>query len=307
MKTCAACNVKFNDGVQCGSCRKHLDFECANISEVGWRKLGAVRMAQWKCPTCRSSSPAMLTPEPASLETILSEVRDMKRQLLSLPTLVDDIRVIKEELAELKVTCEGTNGRLDDFDTRLAEMEAKALGFDKLQETVNYLQTDLAMVKRDLATYEQRSRLNNVEIKGVPTRKDENLFSIIESIGRKVNYSCPKSQVNYVSRVPIFNSSEKLIIVSFLNRYVKEDFIAAARAVKDLSTSHIGFQGTSQRVYVNDHLSVEYKKLLSKVKIIAKEKHYEFVWVKHGKIHILKNANSKVIIIRKESDLNKII
>ncbi|KAF9795652.1 hypothetical protein SFRURICE_017725 [Spodoptera frugiperda] len=224
MKTCAACNVQFSDGVQCGSCRKHLDFGCANISESGWRKLGTTRMAQWKCPTCRSSSPAMLTPEPASLETILSEIRDMKVQLQNLPTLVGDLRVIKEELAELKITWEGASGRLDDFDTRLAEVEAKASG-----------------------------------------------------------------------------------LMSFLNRYVKEDFIAAARAVKDLSTSHIGFQGTSQRVYINDHLSVEYKKLLSRVKILAKEKCYEFVWVKHGKIHVLKNANSKVIIIRKETDLNKIV
>lgn len=307
MKTCAACNVQFSDGVQCGSCRKHLDFGCANISESGWRKLGTTRMAQWKCPTCRSSSPAMLTPEPASLETILSEIRDMKVQLQNLPTLVGDLRVIKEELAELKITWEGASGRLDDFDTRLAEVEAKASGLSNLQETVNNLQTDLARAKYELTSYEQRSRLNNVEIKGVPVRKDENLFSIIEIIGRKINYSCPKSQVNYVSRVPIFNSNEKLIIVSFLNRYVKEDFIAAARAVKDLSTSHIGFQGTSQRVYINDHLSVEYKKLLSRVKILAKEKCYEFVWVKHGKIHVLKNANSKVIIIRKETDLNKIV
>ncbi|XP_047035820.1 uncharacterized protein LOC124641695 [Helicoverpa zea] len=307
MKTCAACNVQFNDGVQCGGCKQHLDFGCANISEAGWRRLGANRMAQWKCPTCRMSSPAVPAPEPASLETILSEIRDMKRQLLSLPTLVDDIRVIKDELAELKITCEGTSGRLDEFDTRLAEVELKASELGKLQETVNCLQADLARSKYELATYEQRSRLNNVEIKGVPVRKDENLFSIIEAIGQKVNYTCPKSQVNYISRVPIFNSNEKLIIVSFLNRYVKEDFIAAARAVKDLSTSHIGFQGSSQRIYVNDHLSIEYKKLLSKVKIMAKEKYYEFVWVKHGKIHILKNTNSKVVIIRKESDLNKIV
>lgn len=307
MKTCAACNTPFNDGVQCGSCRKHLDFGCANISEAGWRKLGAARMAQWKCPACRTSSPAVLTPEPASLETILCEIRDMKRQLLNLPTLVDDVRVIKEELAELKSTCDGTSGKLDELGTRLEEVESKVAELDKLQETVIGLQTDLARMKFDLSNYEQRSRLNNVEIKGVPIKKDENLYSIIEAIGRKVHYSCAKTQVNYIARVPIFNSNEKLIIVSFLNRYVKEDFIAAARADKGLSASDIGFQGSSQRVYVNDHLSVEYKKLLSKVKIMAKEKYYEFVWVKHGKIHILKNNHSKVLIIRKESDLNKIV
>lgn len=44
------------------------------------------------------------------LETTLSEIRNMKRQLLNLLTLVDDIRTIKDELAELKITCEGTWG-----------------------------------------------------------------------------------------------------------------------------------------------------------------------------------------------------
>lgn len=307
MKTCALCNVQFNDGVQCGSCKKYLDFGCANISEAGWRKLGATRMAQWKCSACRISSPAVPTSDQASLETILSEIRDMKRQLLNLPTLSDDIKVIKDELSELKSTCQGTSGKLDEFDARIAEVETKVSELEKMQVTINDLQTDLSKVKFELSSNDQRSRLNNVEIKGVPVRKDENLFTIIEAIGRKVNYSCPKTLINYVSRVPIFNSSDKLIIVSFLNRYVKEDFIAAARAEKNLFTSDIGFPGTSQRVFVNDHLSVEYKKLLSKVKTIAKDKNYEFIWVKHAKIHILKNTNSKVLIVRRESDLNKIV
>ncbi|XP_063894402.1 uncharacterized protein LOC135117900 [Helicoverpa armigera] len=306
MKTCAVCNVRFNDGVQCGSCKKHLDFECANISEAGWRKLGATRMAQWKCLACKTSSPAVPTSDQASLETILSEIRDMKRQLINLPTLIDDIKVIKEELSDLKSTCEGTSGKLEEFDLRIAEVENKVSEIDKMQETINDLQTELSRAKFEIASFDQRSRLNNIEIKGVPIKKGENLFSIIDAIGRKVNYSCPKTLINYVSRVPIFNSNEKLIVVGFLNRYVKEDFIAAARAVKDLCTTDIGFQGTSRRVFVNDHLSVEYKKLLSKTKTIAKEKNYEFIWVKHGKIHVLKNTNSKVLIVRKESDLNKI-
>jgi len=165
----------------------------------------------------------------------------------------------------------------------------------------------MSKVKSEISLSEQRSRLNNVEIKGVPLSKNENLFSIIDAISRKINYAFPKTQINYISRIPIFNSEEKLLVVGFLNRYIKEEFIAAARASKDLSTSDVGFQGTSQRIYVNDHLSVESKKLPSKVKIAAKEKNYAYVWVKHGKIHIRKNIDCKPFIIRKDTDLNKIV
>ena len=306
MKACSVCKITFTEGVHCASCSKFMDFGCAKISEGGWKRLGADRRAQWKCPACKTSSPAVSPNEPASLEAILSELRDVKRQLLGLPKLIDDIQDIKGELSQLKVTCEFTSAKLEDYGSRLSDLELKVAELEKLQESVNCLQTDMAKIKFEFAAQDQRSRLNNVEIKGVPLKKGENLFSIFDSISHKINYNCPKTQFNYISRVPIFNSSEKLIIVSFLNRYVKEDFLAAARANKDLSACDIGYQGSSNRIYLNDHLSVEHKKLLSRVKAVAKEKSYEYVWVKHGKIHMLKNQSSKLIIIRKDADLNKI-
>lgn len=221
--------------------------------------------------------------------------------------LVEDIRSIKTELTELKTSCDYSSDKLDEFSSRLVPVKTKASELERLQETVNLLKADLLKTQLELASNEQRSRLNNVEIKGVPLKKDENLFSIVDAISSKIKYSCPKTQINYISRVPIYNSKEKLIIVSFLNRYIKEEFIAAARADKELSTSDIGFHGSPQRVYVNDHLSVESKKLLSKVKIIAKDKNYAYIWVKHVKIHVRKTTETKPFIIRRDADLNKII
>ncbi|XP_013147156.1 PREDICTED: uncharacterized protein LOC106110022 [Papilio polytes] len=297
MKLCSLCNTKFTDGVQCASCKKVLDFGCANISESGWRKLGADRRAQWRCASCKLSSPvasalpaqAEATDSAASLETILREIRDMKRQLTSLPTLVEEIRLIKDEISELKAACDISRNKVEEFNTRLLEVEA-----------------ELAKTKHELTAQEQRSRLNNVEIKGIPLKKGENLFSLVDAIGRKIDYVFPKSQINYISRVPMYNSNEKLIIVSFLNRYIKEDFIAAARSTRNLSTTDLGLLGAPQRVFVNDHLSADSKKLLTNVKNLAKEKHYEYVWVKHGKIHVRKNNTSKAFVIVRPNDLNKV-
>ncbi|XP_022819316.1 uncharacterized protein LOC111362541 [Spodoptera litura] len=307
MKSCANCGINFNDGVQCMGCKKHLDFSCASVSETTWRKMGSDRRAQWKCLACKSS-PVPLSPQPsASLDTVLSEIRELRQQLSSLPTLVSSIKSIKEELIELKKSFEFSSGRLDDFDARLVELEVKASEFDNLRDTVSSLQAEVVSTRSDFCSFDHRTRLNNVEIKGVPVKKNENLFSVLDAISSKINYNCPKTQINYISRVPIHNSKEKLVIVSFLNRYIKDDFIAAARANKELSTKDIGVQGPPHRIYVNDHLSIEYKKLLNRAKTAAKEKQYEFVWVKHGKIHVRKDVNCKTFIVRRESDLNKII
>ncbi|XP_026746204.1 uncharacterized protein LOC113507545 [Trichoplusia ni] len=195
MKSCAVCNEQFNDGVQCGSCKNHLDFKCASISESGWRRLGIDRRAQWKCSACRMGSPSVstLSPEPAaSLDTILREIRDMKLQLAGLPTLIEDIRLIRGEITDLKLSFNQANIKIDEFSARVVELESKASNFMKLEEKVIALQSDLTSMKLELASYEQRSRLNNVEIKGVPVKKQENLFTIVDAIGRKINYNCQK-------------------------------------------------------------------------------------------------------------------
>ncbi|XP_045446358.1 uncharacterized protein LOC123654502 [Melitaea cinxia] len=220
----------------------------------------------------------------------MAEFHEIKDKLDYLPNLVEEIKSMKADIADLKKSCNFSAGLIDDLKGRLSAAEDK----------INNLNSQLS-------NSEQRSRLNNVEIKGVPSRKDENLFQIAEAICREIGYSFPKTQINNISRVPTYNSKEKAIVICFLNRYIKEDFISAARNHKLLKAEDLGFHGSQQRVFVNDHLNSESKQLLNKVKQTAKEKKYAYVWVKFGKIHVRKNDNSGVFIVNKLSDLNKFV
>ncbi|XP_022831003.1 uncharacterized protein LOC111359637 [Spodoptera litura] len=310
---CVSCSVDFNDGVQCSSCGGHLDFACANITEVGWRKLGNDRRAAWKCPRCRIASPARTpilspipTPEPASLETILSEIRELKMQLAGLPILSEDVKLMREELKDLKTSREFDGCRLDEFSAKLAGIESRVVKLENLEESLLSLQTDVDTIKSESAMSDQRSRLNNVEIKGIPQRKDENLFTILDRISQRVNFPVLQNQINFITRIPVFGGKDKPIIVSFLNRYIKEDFIAAARLLKGLSGSDLGFVGVTNRVYINDHLNSNSKKLLNRTRLMAKEKEYRHVWVKHAKIHVRKHDGSAVLIIASDGDLNRL-
>lgn len=230
----------------------------------------------------------------------------MKRQLIGLPTLIEDVKSIKEELKDLKSSSDFVSNRLDDFTTKVADIENRVTGIEQLQETVTTLDAEIASLKFQLSASEQRSRLNNVEIKGIPLKKEENLFVIVEAISKAAKYSFPKTQINYLHRVPLHGSKEKAIVVSFINRYVKEEFVAAARACKTLSAADVGFSGASQRVFVNDHLNAASKNLLNSAKLLAKEKNFSYVWVKYGKIHVRKDDSSPVFIVYRETDLNKI-
>lgn len=74
-------------------------FACGGISEAGYRKLGADRRASWKYPQCKVPLASALSPvrtdtatDSASLELVLSELRDMKRQFPSLYLVVDEFK-----------------------------------------------------------------------------------------------------------------------------------------------------------------------------------------------------------------------
>lgn len=315
---CAACGGDFHDGVQCASCKKNLDFSCAGITESGWRRLGVERRNCWKCPSCRTLSPLppakAASPEPVSLEVILQEIREMKNQLRNFPGLVSDVRVIKDEMmsikndiSDLKTCSDYLSSQIESHTDRLSVVENRVSNLEPLHATIDTLRSEMKDIKLQFSLADQRSRQNNVEIKGVPIKKDENLFSIIEALSKKVNFLFPKSRINYIYRIPLYNSKDKAIIVSFLNRYVKEEFVAAARIAKNISAADIGFKDASNRVYVNDHLNADFKTLLSRTKSIASGKSYSYVWVKFGKIHVRKNDSSHVLVISTENDLNKIV
>ncbi|CAG9782433.1 unnamed protein product [Diatraea saccharalis] len=251
---CAVCDSVFDDGVQCGVCKKYLDFGCANISEAGYKKLGADRRAAWKCPQCKQSR---LSPAPSNdssiLENILRELRDVKNQLAKLSTLVDEVKCIKQELSGLKESCEFNGDQLDKQAVRISNLEQKIPDMQKVESSIEATTTDINALKKGLALRDQWTRLNNIEVKGVPVKTNENLYSIVESLTKVVGYSFPKSQINYIARVPIQNSKEKYIVINFVNRYIKEEFIAAARAMKHITSADIGFAGNSQRTTKLNH------------------------------------------------------
>ncbi|XP_045507686.1 uncharacterized protein LOC123703653 [Colias croceus] len=303
---CCMCNALFNDGVLCGTCKRYFDYGCAQITETGWRKLGADRRAAWKCGSCKTATVSTSLPESVSLESIMREIRSMKNQLTGLPNLVESFNDIKTELSHIKASCEFLGGKLEDFSIKINNFEDRLFNLEKLDGAVRALEEEISTLKTQAQDSDNRSRLNNIEIKGVPVKKDENLFSILDSISKSINCNIDRNQINYIYRIQSSQSKEKSIIVSFLNRYIKEDFVAAGRATTNLCASNIGFKDFSHRIYINDHLSSKTKLLLNSVKSLAKEKGYQYTWIKYGKIHVRKNNTSRVLIISRKSDLNKI-
>ncbi|XP_045456459.1 uncharacterized protein LOC123666866 [Melitaea cinxia] len=319
MFRCARCDAEFRDGVQCSLCQGHYDFPCAGITEGGYRKLGD-RKSTWKCSSCKSagvassstttsSTVAAKSPTPTNMESIALELKRLSIQMSSLQTLATNIQAIQADIAELKTikaSVEYVQCSVEALSNRCTEISQEVQSLLKTREELQQLQQRFSKLEVSINEYEQRSRINNIEIKGVPSTPSENLFEVVGRIGDVIGCSIPKEHINYIARIPTRNDKgNKSIIVSVHSRYLKEDFVAAAKK-RTIVAANLGLHGES-RIFINDHLTLQNKLLLNKAKNLAKERGFAFVWVRGCKIFARKNPTAHVIRVISESDLKKII
>ncbi|CAK1603279.1 unnamed protein product [Parnassius mnemosyne] len=308
---CGACGELLSEGPHCTVCNQELHFHCAGITEAGYRKLGD-RKSTWRCVKCKQTHSIQppLSPKVESDALILKEIRALSDKLAPLECLKDEVIALRTEFADLKSSLNNTNVALKEFNNKIKDFEQRLVQIEKVQKHANLIQTRLEKLEQESNSAEQWSRMNNVEIKGVPQASGENLFEIISKIGSKIQYPITKTQVNFVTRVPTREKEHnKPIIICFCNRYVKEDFVAAARyasKISHLTSGNMGFVGNN-RIYINDHLTMHNKTLLSKTKKAAVEMNFRYVWVKHAKIHVRKTDTSHIIMVKSERDLTKIV
>lgn len=318
----AGCPDIFTDGAHCSSCNSDMHFHCAGITEHGYRRLGD-RRSTWRCQQCKQNaagkclppseydSPAT-SPVPAheSNQEILIEIKALAEKLAPLDSLMKDFKSLAGNFKELKTSVSEANKNIKEMTGRFKDIEDRLKSLESSKKDITDLQIRVEKMESELSSRDQWSRMNNVEVKGIPEAKNENLLEVILSIGNQIDYQVNKQQINYVARIPTRDPDRvKPIIVCFNNRYVKEDFVAAARTASGqspLTCPRLGLPGTS-RVYVNDHLTPQNKILLSKAKVAAKERDFQYVWVKHCKIMARKNSTSPKFFIKTEKDLANII
>ncbi|KAM3964444.1 uncharacterized protein ACR2FA_001422 [Aphomia sociella] len=304
-------------------CLSKYDFSCAGITESGYRKLGE-RKSTWKCGSCKNASATTAHNPPSSIksttpkslmqvdmESIMMELKQLSCKVSAIPDIIEsvkaiqlelsDLKTIKMEISDMKSSLEFVHHSVDKLNDKILEIDREVQTLYQSKEEVIILQQRVEKLEFALRENDQKQRLNNLEIKGVPMTNSENLYSILSEIGNKIDCKVTKEQINFIARIPS-RSAEKSIIVSLHNRYLKDDFVAAARKCKLVTPKELGLNGDN-RIFVSDHLTLDNKILLNKTKVWAKERGFSFVWVKGCKIFIRKNEGAPVRNIKTLSDL----
>lgn len=241
-----------------------------------------------------------------------------------------DLKVLEENYAEIQKSLTATNSKQNELIATVGEICA-SVDFssdrqDKLEKRVetteNYIHSqkkqehELSDLKKNvqelqlqLNDHQQRERINNLEISGLPEDDNECLTGIIIAIAKASEVPVTKDDIVHVNRVkprhPVAGRP-RAVIVKFTNRLIKDNILAGIRKMRGIKTTDIELPGEPISIYVNEHLTPYNKALLKKTRETATDKLYEYVWTKNCQILARRNQGATAIHLRTEEDLRKI-
>ncbi|KOB66545.1 Zinc finger DNA binding protein [Operophtera brumata] len=232
--------------------------------------------------------------------TILSQVREQ---------LTLENKSIHKEFEDVKASISYTNSQFEDL-SRLVSEKTKII--ENLKSENEELRTQVSIINVQLNNIEQHSRACNIEIQCVPESKTENLLTTVKQLGRVVSRDISDSEIIDFHRVPKLNqqtSRPRAIVVKLASPRIRDEILVAVKKfnrtpiTEKLHSEHLGVAGSKQPVYVAEHLSPMNKKLHAAARVAVKEKQYQFLWVRNGKIFVRKNISSKAQLICSEDAL----
>lgn len=334
--SCNACNklVKASEKIRCSveSCGRYYHLACVNVTT---RK---VRQTGWICPSCLTSIPKgdntntpirQQHPEASPSDSHNSQPyvtrkiteRDgdntlLKDELMSmmrseLPRMVRE--AVKDAMESIRTDIQDLQNSLTYIHAEYTELRK---GYEDLRtdnkaltKTCQELEFRIADIERETAKQQQWSRLQNLELIGVPETKDESLIEIATKVADRAGVSLRPDEIDFAHRVKPrreVSGRPRSIVLRFKQRLTKDKLLSAARRCQGISTSGIGMSGENRRIFVNEHLTLTNKMLLKDCKDYAKENNYKYVWTKNCRIYLRKHEKSPPILVSTKSDLKKV-
>ncbi|XP_039299874.1 uncharacterized protein LOC111055020 [Nilaparvata lugens] len=185
-----------------------------------------------------------------------------------------------------------------------------------LGTSLNSCHEELAETKKIIADLqlrvnkaEQYSRRNTIEIHGVPVQKGENVVTIVKDIGRSLGFPVNDSMIDACHRLrsKVGSGRHPGIIVRMVRRLDAEELLQKRRVKRNFNMHDIGLTAKPvEPVYLNECISPARRTLFSAARKVKNEKNYSYLWVRGGKIFLLKEQGLSVIMVTKMEDLEKL-
>ncbi|KOB78628.1 Zinc finger DNA binding protein [Operophtera brumata] len=188
---------------------------------------------------------------------------------------------IKKEMSELKASITFIN---EQYESIIMKLSSVAVEMKEIHDE-----------NASLRKYANRE--NNIEIQCVPEKNNENIISIVKNISNTIDCDIKDENI-FVAKLNPKTTRPRSIVVQFNSPRVRDTFLASSikfnktSPTNRLNSSHIGLTGEKTLIFVVEHISTSNKALHSAARSAAKERGYKFVWVRNGRIYIMRETDT---------------
>ena len=230
-----------------------------------------------------------------TLEGIL---RSMMQQFTETKQLIDTVRTeimdVNNKIDSVKIELK------NDIKSVKDDCAAK---FQHHDVALDLLNTRVDGMSQKIGALQNR---NELIISGIPFKNGENLHGTLNAIGKHLALSDPTTLMAQTRRMKPGGKSDGdgLIVVEFALKATRDEFYSAYLRKRDLKLRNIGLD-SDRRVYINENLSIEARKLKSAALHKKKAGKLASVYTKDGIVYVKTAAGGHPITIQTEDELNQ--
>ena len=249
-----------------------------------------------------------------TIEQAISKILDKK-----LNPVVKNLEKLQDKISKIDKLEESIaffSKQYDDFIKKLKSLEVMNAGLvdenrclkAKLQDTSN----NLKLMKQELNNFQQYSRRDCLEIKGIPIQRNEITSEVVKSVSHLIGVEVKDDDISISHRLPAKNSQSGLpkydpaMIVKFVRRGFRDQFYSnsARKCLRDKSTKDVVLCTTNeQKIDIGGCLTQQNRQLFNSCLEKKKLLKYKFIWTSAGRIFLRKDEDSPSISTLELKDL----
>ncbi|XP_063358864.1 uncharacterized protein LOC134648304 [Cydia amplana] len=207
--------------------------------------------------------------------------------------------------------------RFDSLSEKLHAYDARISHLEEKEKENTLLKAQVADLQNQLNQQAQYTLNSELEIIGLPETPSENPYHMVLTAASKLGMVLEEEDVNYASRAgPPRRSGDKSntqprpLVVSFVRRAKREEFLKNARTRRSsLTSKDVVPAEPEKKMYVNERLTSDSRHLFRDTRAWVKEHGYKYCWTRGGKIYVRKHEGgdgSPAIQIRSNGDLHNL-
>ena len=245
------------------------------------------------------------------LPSIRSEIRAES-------TLIQEsIKALKDRCLQIEKPQEYISSKYDELTQAFQLSKKQASHFEESlghqEETIAAIQDSMDDLYNTIDDLQQYSRRDCLEVSGITKVPNENLRTLITELGALIDVKLTLDEISTVHRLPDTVKIKDRLIVKFTRRDKRNELYSSRRKLhgkttKDIpSLAHKSTTSGTSRIFINESLTANRRRLFSRVNDFKKAQKFKFIWTQNGKIHLKQSETARAFIFTKDMEFEEFL